>query len=83
MHPDDTWDTFNMKTAKFLTEDVFYDMYYPKVKNSTARVKTPRIIQHMIQTLQHRTPVSTEKRTELILLITKFLLDNPDLRVWQ
>lgn len=83
MQPDDTWETFNMKTAVFLTEDVFYDMYYPKVKNSTSRVKRPRIIQHMIERLQHKTPISTEKRTELILLITKFLLDNPEFRVWQ
>lgn len=82
MKPDDTWETFDYKNANFINEDTFYDMYYPKRK-SWHRIKATSFSEARLKNKPKRKPVDEKTRADLILLITKFLLDNPELRVWQ
>lgn len=79
MKPDDTWETLDLNKVKVLTEKEFYDIYYPKQKYGTLRRKTNGIFKKIAQ----HSKSTSKDRTNLVLLITKFLLDNEDLRVWQ
>jgi len=82
MDPEDTWFTFKTETAKFLTEEEFYDIYFPKWV-SKQRTKGSNYPPRKIEIVHKVKKLSQIDRKKLIRMISKFLIDNKDLRIWQ